>query len=135
MGKADRARPRHAKALEGYLESARRGGVHYFHHLAAYYADVAEDGAEAEKWARKDLALRPNYATREALAWALYRGGRFGEALAEIDRALAYGIVDAHLYYHAGMIYLSADRAEQGKKFLQKTAELNPRYHDFHVHR
>jgi tetratricopeptide (TPR) repeat protein len=135
MGKPERARPQHAKALAAYLESARRGGVHYFHHLAAYYADVLEDGALAEKWARKDLALRTNYATREALAWALYRSGRFDEALDEVDRALAYGVVDAHLFYHAGMIYLSAGRTERGKGLLQKTAELNPRYHDFHVHR
>jgi tetratricopeptide (TPR) repeat protein len=135
MGQRQRAAEQHAKALAAFLESAGHGGVHYFHHLAAYYADVLEDGAESGKWARKDLALRTNYATREAVAWALYRSGQFDDALREVDRALAYGIIDAHLFYHAGMIYLSAGRTDTGKKLLQKTAELNPRYHDFHVHR
>ena len=135
MGDPKRAKPMHQKALSAFRESARRGEVYYFHHLTAIYADVFEDGAEAEKWARKDAALRPNYATRESLAWALYRCGRFDDALQELERALAYGIVDPHLFYHAGMICLAAGRTDRGKEFLKKTTELNPRYHDFHVHR
>lgn len=34
MGKPERARPWHDKALAAYLSSAQRGEVHYFHHLA-----------------------------------------------------------------------------------------------------
>jgi tetratricopeptide (TPR) repeat protein len=135
MGKPDRARTWHDKALTAYLDSAGRGGVHYFHHLTAFYADVREDGAEAEKWARKDLELRKNYATREALAWALFRGGRIDEALDEVNRALAFRVVDAHLFYHAAMIHLAAGHTVEGKQFLKKTADLNPHYDNFHVHR
>ena len=90
------------RALSGYLQSAQRGEVHYYHHLADYYSDVAEDGAAAVKWARKDLRLRENFATQAALAWALYRDGQFGEAVCWIDRALASGVVDARLYFWAG---------------------------------
>ena len=45
------------RALTAYLQSAQRGEVHYYHHLVDYYTDVAEDGAEAVKWADKDLQL------------------------------------------------------------------------------
>ncbi|MDR3623291.1 MAG: hypothetical protein P4L85_28420 [Paludisphaera borealis] len=134
MGRAEQAKPWHDKALAAYLASARRGEVHYYHHLVGYYADVLEDGPEAVKWARKDLELRPNPATREALAWALYREGRFDEALALVIQALASGVSDAHLTYHAAMIHLAAGRVEQGKQLLARTAALNPRYNSFHVH-
>jgi len=89
MGQADRARPWHDKALAAYLSSEQRGEVHYFHHLAVFYADVRDDGTKAVKWARRDVALRPNPATHDALAWALYRSGQFDQALAEMDKALA----------------------------------------------
>src|SRR5260370_8040771 len=75
------------RALAGYLESARRGEVHYYHHLADYYADVAKDGIAAVTWARADLQLRENFATQSALACALYRNAEFVEAPAWIDHA------------------------------------------------
>jgi tetratricopeptide (TPR) repeat protein len=87
------------------------------------------------KWAHKDLQLRQNVATHDTLAWALYRAGRFTEALDEINKALSLGFKDAHLFFHAAMIHLAAGRAEEGKQFLKKAAEINPRYDSFHVHR
>jgi tetratricopeptide (TPR) repeat protein len=134
-GKPDEAKPWHEQAFAAYLESAQRGEVHYLHHLASFYADVRQDGAAAVKWAHKDLQLRQNVATHDTLAWALYRAGRFTEALDEINKALSLGFKDAHLFFHAAMIHLAAGRAEEGKQFLKKAAEINPRYDSFHVHR
>jgi len=135
MGRADRAKPWHDKALAAYLGSAERGEVHYYHHLAGFYADVRRDGAEAVKWARKDVELRPNFVTHEGLAWALYRDGQFAEALAAITHALSSGVKDAHLLFHAAMIHLAAGRTDEGKQFLKNAADINPRYENFHVHR
>jgi tetratricopeptide (TPR) repeat protein len=109
--------------------------VHYYHHLASLYADARHDGAEAVKWAQKDLALRPNFATQDALAWALYRAGRFAEALDEMTKALSSGVKDAHLFFHAAMIHLAAGRTDEGKRFLQRAADTNPGYENFHAHR
>jgi tetratricopeptide (TPR) repeat protein len=135
LHKPDQARPWHDKALAGYLASVRRGEMHFIHHLAGFYADSREDGAEAVQWARKDLALRSTPFTHDALAWALYRGGRFAESRGELEAALAGGIKDAHIYYHAGMIFSAAGEIERGQEFLRETARLNPRYNSFHVHR
>ena len=135
MGKPGRAKAWHEKALAAYLESAGRGEVRYYHHLAAFYADVREDGTEAIKWARKDFALRPNWATREALAWALYRDGRYAEAAEFMEIALASGVQDAHVFSHAAMIYLAAGRTADGKTLLTRAAEFNPHWEEFHVHR
>lgn len=135
MGKPELARPWHDKALAIYRDSVQRGEVHYYHHLASFYADARLDGAQALKWARKDIQLRPNITTRDALAWALFRDGQYAAALNEMKKALAGNWQDAHLFYHAAMIHFAAGSTEQGKGYLQKAVTINPHYNSFHVHR
>jgi tetratricopeptide (TPR) repeat protein len=135
MGKPEQAEPWHEKALAAYLESAQRGDVHYYHHLTDFYSDVRQDGAEAVKWARKDIALRRNFSTLAALAWALYRAGEFAEALDAINAALSSGAVDAQLLFQAGTIYQAASGNGKGSEYLRMAAEINPHYQNFHTHR
>lgn len=135
MGKPEQAQRCHKEALAAYLESAQRGGVHYYHHLADFFADVREDGAETVKWARKDVELRANFSTQAALAWGLYRNGQFSEALDTMNQALSSGVRDARLFFQTAMIHLSAGGNGEGSLYLQMAAEINPHYRDFHVHR
>ena len=121
------------RALNAYLQSAERG-EHYHHHLVDYYADVVEDGANAVKWAYKDLQLRENFATQAALAWALYRDGQFGNAVCWIDRALASRVVDARLYFRAGEIYCAAGDKARGDELRERALKLNPAVAGFHLH-
>ena len=121
-------------ALTGYLQSAQRGEVHYYHHLVDYYTDVAEDGADAVKWAYKDLQLRENFATQAALAWALYHDRRFSEAVHWVDRALASGVVDAQIYFRAGEIYSAAGNEVEGRNLRERALNLNPAVGRFHLH-
>ena len=135
MAEPDIADQWHAHALEAYLRSVDEGGVHYWHHLVDFLADVREDGAAAVEWARKDLTLRGNFATQAALAWALWRDNQFTEAAAFMDRSLASGVVDARLFQAAGTIYLSAGHADKGERLLRQAREINPHLDRFHVHR
>lgn len=122
------------RALSAYLQSVQRGEIHYYHHLVDYYADVAEDGGEAVKWAYKDLQLRENFATQAALAWAFYRDGRFGDAIHWIDRALASGVVDALLDFHASEIYCAAGNDIEGHRLRERALNLNPAVTGLHLH-
>jgi tetratricopeptide (TPR) repeat protein len=122
------------RALTAYLQSERRGEVHFYHHLVDYYTDVAEDGAEAIKWAHKDLQLRKNFATRAAFAWSLYRDGQFGDAVRWIDRALASGVVDPRLYFWAAEIYRAAGKEVEGRELRQRAIDCNPAVAGFHLH-
>ena len=122
------------RALTAYLQSAERGEVHFYHHLVDYYMDVVEDGAEAVKWAHRDLRLRKNFATQAALAWSLYRDGQFGDAVRWMDRALASGVVDARLYFWAGEIYRAAGNEVEGRELRQRAITLNSAVDGFHVH-
>jgi len=134
MGEPDKARSWHEKALAAYLESAESGDVRYLHHLTDFYSDVREDGAEAVKWARKDLDLRPNYSTQAALAWALYRAGQLAKALDLMHMALSSGVRDARLFVIAAEIHQASGRTEEGRQYLREAAEINPYYQDVHVH-
>jgi Flp pilus assembly protein TadD len=133
-GQTEQARKAHDKALAGYLQSAERGEVLYYHHLADYYSDVAKDGGEAVKWAKADLRLRDNFATQAALAWAFYRNRQFGEACSWVDRALASGAVEARLFSWAGMIYMDAGDMDGGRKLIGRASGLNPSVEKFHIH-
>jgi tetratricopeptide (TPR) repeat protein len=133
-GQEERARQRLQQALAAYHESARRGEVHYWHHLADYYAEVAEDGTQAVAWARKDLRLRNNFSTQATLAWAYYCDGRYGEACAWIDRALSSGAATAQLFRQAGRIYAAAGREAEARRFRDQAMILNPAVDKFHLH-
>jgi len=135
MARPGRARSRFVQARAGYLDSVRRGGVHYFHHLADFYAEAMPDGAKAVDWARRDLALRENFATQAALAWALLRNGQATEAAGWMARALASGVPDAHLYAQASAVFAAAGHAAQAASCLDRARAINPHVGRFHIHR
>jgi tetratricopeptide (TPR) repeat protein len=68
------------------------------------------------------------------LAWALYRAGKFDEALGLIDTALSSGVRDARLYHQAATIHSAAGATESGEVLLRRAAEINPHYEAFHAH-
>jgi tetratricopeptide (TPR) repeat protein len=135
MDRPGRARSQFVQARAGYLASVRRGGVHYLHHLADFYAEAMPDGAKAVDWARRDVALRENFATQAALAWALMRNGEPAEAAAWMDRALASGVKDAHLFAQASAVFDAAGDAARAASMSSLARLANPRPARFHVHR
>jgi tetratricopeptide (TPR) repeat protein len=135
IGRPDEAQAWLDRASTAYLQSAAKGEVHYYHHLADFYTDVRADGAQAVRWARKDVELRRNPWTLAALAVALCRNGQSDEAVTLIDDALATGVGDAHLYFKAAEVYRAAGRNNESERYHQQAAEFNPHYRNFHVHR
>ena len=135
MGKTAEANECFKRAESAFLESAQRGEVHYYHHLADLYADVFDNGAEAVKWAQKDLDLRRNFSTLAAMAWALYRAGEFSKAVELMNESLASGVKDARLFHQAGIIHKAYSPNGKADSYLQMAAAINPHHAHFHVHR
>ncbi|WP_150048428.1 tetratricopeptide repeat protein [Methylomonas rhizoryzae] len=135
LGRNDLAKAWHDLALRAFIQAAESGDTQYYHHLATLYADAYFNGTAAVHWATLDIQQRDNPSTRDALAWALFRDGRFKEALVHMQRALSYGWQDAHLYAHAGMIYLANGIVNQAQEYFQRAQRLNADYQAFHVHR
>ena len=135
VGQSDSAKRWHDQARNAYLDSVARGDVHYFHHLAGFFADSQPDPAKAVEWARKDLELRQGIHAYDALAWALYKDGQIAAAVEASEKALGTGTKDSHVLYHAGLIRMAAGNLAGGKRALQAALAINPRYNTFHVHR
>jgi tetratricopeptide (TPR) repeat protein len=126
LGKYAEAKSSYDAALAAFLESADRGEVHYYHHLADYYIESRPDKARALEWAQKDVAVRRNYSTLTVLAWALYGAGRVDEALVASDEAVSTRIVDAEMLYQAAAINFAASRPAEGDRLLQFAISINP---------
>jgi hypothetical protein len=109
--------------------------VHDLHHLADFYCEAMVDGAKAVYRARRDVALRENFSTQAALAWALMRNGEPREAAEWMDRALASGARDAHLLAQAAAVFAAAGDDAKAARCLGQARGINPRLSRFHVHR
>ncbi len=137
-GKPDEAASWLEQAEAAYLASAAAGESIFYHHLAGLYADSKPNPAEAETWARKDLALRRTPVSLDALAWALFGAGKIKEA-GEVSReAITAGARqggDAHVLYHTGLILMRAGDVAAGREILRQAYELNPAVGAFHIHR
>lgn len=133
-GRSADAQPWFDRALAIYLESVRCGGVHYFHHLADFYADAREEPAEAVRWARKDIEMRSNFSTQAAMAWALYRNGELSEALQYIRLALSSGVQDAGIFSIAATLFDATGETVESQSHTQAALRINPNHHNFHMH-
>jgi tetratricopeptide (TPR) repeat protein len=130
----EQAQPWFDSALTTYLESVRRGGVHYLHHLADFYADARLEPAEALKWAERDMKMRPNFSTQSTLAWALFRNGRIKEALEYIALALDSGVRDTVLYSCASELFEAAGETARSAHFAELAMRMNPKHSNFRIH-
>jgi tetratricopeptide (TPR) repeat protein len=128
------AQPWFDSALAAYLESMRRGGVHYLHHLADLFADARLNPMDALKWSEQDFRMRPNYATQATLAWALYRDDRVKEALQHIEAVLASRVREAVIYSTASELFKASGDAAKSRHFADLALQINPKHKCFRFH-
>ena len=93
--------------------------------LVFYYADHAHQPAKALDVAKQEFAWRHDVYTLDAYAWALHANGQDTEARKQIETALAVGIRDPKLFFHAGEIALRLGDISAAKRYLKQSAELN----------
>ena len=90
--------------------------------------ELDHDGASDEVLARAraSLAARPDTTGHDAVAWALYRLGRYDEAAAEIKAARANGADDARLRFHDGAIAIARGDRTAGRSLLESALAVGP---------
>jgi tetratricopeptide (TPR) repeat protein len=101
--------------------------------MALFYADHDEKLDEALRIAEQQARERQSIRTMDALAWALYKNGRYQEALTAIKKALRLGTQDALLHYHAGMIQAKLGYRKEAVAALRRALEINPYFHPRHA--
>jgi tetratricopeptide (TPR) repeat protein len=97
--------------------------------LALFYADHDIKLDESLALAHKEFEVRHDIYTWDALAWALYKNGKYQEASDAIENALRPGARDALLFFHAGMIAGQLGQSALAKDRLQQALGINPRFH------
>jgi tetratricopeptide (TPR) repeat protein len=97
--------------------------------LAIFYADHDMKLSEALELAQKELEVRRDVYTWDALAWALYKNGKLTEAAEASRKALHFGTRDSLLLFHAGMIAEGLGKHEQARSELKQALEINPHFH------
>ena len=92
--------------------------------LAAPDGSPATDGEQAVELARRELIVRSDVFTLDALAWALDNIGEVGEASSLMERALAEGTSDARLFLHASVIAAADGRRADAARWAAKARQL-----------
>ncbi len=96
--------------------------------LALFNANHSKDTANTVKQARAAYSERPTIYAADALAWALYKDGKFEEAHKYSAESLKLTTRDAMLHFHAGMIAAALGNKEAAKTSLQTALEINPNF-------
>jgi tetratricopeptide (TPR) repeat protein len=96
--------------------------------LAVFYADHGIKLPEALELAKKELEVRHDIYTWDALAWVFYKNGRMQEAASAIQKALLLNTNDSLLLFHAGMIYRSLGDDSSAEQFLRLALDTNPHF-------
>jgi len=97
--------------------------------LALFYADHDMKVGEALELAQKELDVRHDIYSWDALAWALYKNGKSAEAASASEKAMLFGTRDSLILFHAAMIAKSLGQQEKARKDLKEALEINPRFH------
>jgi tetratricopeptide (TPR) repeat protein len=111
----------------GYLSQVNRQ-IHN-RDLALFYADHELKLRESLALAQKELEVRRDIYTWDALAWSLFKNDKLQEADEAISHALEQGTKDPQLFFHAGMIYERLGDSLRAKEYLQRALETNPEFH------
>jgi len=97
--------------------------------LALFYADHDMKLAEALDIAKKELEVRHDVYTWDALAWVFLKNGELTEASDASKKALQFGTRDSLLLFHAGMIAEALGQRDQARGELKEALRINPHFH------
>jgi tetratricopeptide (TPR) repeat protein len=94
--------------------------------LISYYLAHGHDPAEALRIAKLEISKRHDVNTLDAYAWALCGNGQYEQAKKQITLALAVGVREARIFYHAGVISAKLHDDASASRYLKQAVELNP---------
>jgi tetratricopeptide (TPR) repeat protein len=97
--------------------------------LALFYADHDTKLTESLALARKEFEVRHDIYTWDALAWALYKNGKYQDAQDAMRHALHFGTRDSMLLFHAGMISFGLGDNVHAQEQLTEAIRINPHFH------
>jgi len=119
---------RHEEAQESFREFERQAlaqsplADNSNRELIAYYLDHAHEPAKALAIARRESEGRHDVFTLGSYAWALAGSGDYQGASVQLEKALALGVKEPELLFHAGAIALRLHQTEKAEMYLKDAA-------------
>jgi tetratricopeptide (TPR) repeat protein len=110
----------------------RAAGINTDLQLALFYADHDRNLERALAIATDAYAAAPGIYTADALAWALFKNGRYAEANTKMAEALRFDTPDAALHYHSGLIANALGQTAKARAHLEKALSLNADFSILH---
>lgn len=117
-----------AGAERAYAAAEREGLRGDPRSLSVMDSTLGRHPERALELARKERAARGDVYTDDALAWALYRNGRFELARESIERARRLGTRDARLLFHHGAVLLALGQKAAGRALVREALALSPHF-------
>lgn len=96
--------------------------------LIIAYADADLRLDRALELAREERNICGNPYAHDALAWALYKNRRYGEAGREAAEALKMNTPEPQFHYHAGLIAAALGKKADAIQHLEQALSLNPKF-------
>ena len=116
-------------ALAGQIDQLQKAnGVKGGWQMSLFQANHDRDLLQALGAAREEYRTRKNVYAADALAWCLYKNGRYPEAAAISRAALSRHTPEADFLFHAGMISAKLNNPVAAHSFLSRALRLNPNF-------
>ena len=131
-GQPERAEEQYA-LVEAIAALYRDAGVNTDLQIANFYTDHDRELPQALSMAQAAYEGAPGAYAADALAWALYKNGRYEEADVVAKEAIAFGTLEASFYYHAALIRVALDDEPGARELLEQVMSLNPRLSPLHA--
>ena len=126
-GKPEEAKKQFA-LVEATHQLLKANGVRGDMQIAQFYADHDRSLPEAVQEEEAEIKTRPNVYVEDTLAWCYYKAGRYQDAQAMIDRAMARHTPEALFEFHAGMIAARLNQQGAARKLLYEALSDNPNF-------
>jgi tetratricopeptide (TPR) repeat protein len=94
--------------------------------MSLFQANHDRDLPDALRNAQDEYKTRKNVYAADALAWCLYKSGRYAEASAMSRAALSQHTPEADFLFHAGMIAVKQNDRPAAQLYLRRAVALNP---------
>lgn len=111
---------------------SRANGVNTDLEIALFHADHGMNLKPSLEKARAVYRERPSIHAADALAWTLYKTGKYEEAGRHAAEALKLGTRDSLKLFHAGTISKALGQKVEARKYLQQAVDLNPDFSLLH---
>jgi tetratricopeptide (TPR) repeat protein len=101
--------------------------------IALFFASHDRELTAALEMAEAAYDAAPNVYAADALAWALYKNGRYAEASRYAAEASARGTLEASFYFHAALIDSALGNDDSAFLHIKTALDLNPRFSPLHA--